>query len=189
AGAATTAAGLGLVGVLNHTAVHTPSFGSAAIVQKVSDRVLFLLEHATTSSSFGNFPAVASVAPTALETRFTTEFDPSWLEFGTKCPAPVYDTTCPTYSSLQVVPSRLQLEGSTPAPLFVYGLTNGQWVLARSPTTSASTSRNCSVTLKSADTSIATIVTNDVTGAQAVVGAGPGNTSVAVTVQGGGKDL
>jgi pimeloyl-ACP methyl ester carboxylesterase len=184
AGAATTAADLGLVGVLNHTAIHTPSFGSAAIVQKVSDRVLFLLEQPTTSSSFSFFPAVASVTPTALETRLSTEFDPSWLEFGTKCPAPVYDTTCPAYSSLQVVPSRLELQGPTPAPLWVYGLLGGQWVLAYSPTTKSSTSRNCPITLKSSNTAVASIVTNDVTGAQAVVAAGAGNASITVTVQG-----
>ena len=36
--------------------------------------------------------------------------------------------------SAKVIPTQLNLEDATPAPLFVYGLLNGQWVLAYSPT-------------------------------------------------------
>ena len=187
--ATTTVADLGLShGVLNHSAIHDPSFGSpgAAIVGAVSDRIAFLLRQATTSQYFARFPAVASVARSALELRFSNEFDPSWLEFGTHCDAPSYSSACPTYAKLQVVPTQLKLADATPTPLYVYGLLDGEWVVAYSPTSSDSTSRNCPIALTSFDPSVAAISTNDVTGAQTVVAAGVGATSITVSVRGAG---
>ena len=189
-GASTSAADLGLVGVLNHSAIRDPAYGSAAIVAKVSDRIVFLLQQETTSPYFRHFPAVSALPPTALEKRFSDEFSPAWLEVSTQralrvCQqAPSYDSSCPTYASFQVVPAQLRLEDSTPAPLSVYGFLAGEWVLAYSPTSSAATSRNCPVTLTSLEQTVATIVTNDVTGAQVVAAAGPGRTSITVSVQG-----
>jgi hypothetical protein len=185
--ASTTAADLGLAGLLNHSALHDPAFGSAHIVSLVSDRVVFLLRQATTSDAFSHFPAVASVPPSVLEDAFTTEFSPEWLDVGSRCPAPAYDAACPVYAGLQVIPAQLRLEDATPAPLSVYGLLDGQWVLAHSPTSSAATSRNCPITLESRDPGVATIVTNEVTGAQAVIAAGPGVTTIQVGVKGGGS--
>ena len=185
--ATTTASDLDLVGFLNHSAFHDPTYGSAAIVDKVSERVVFLLTQDTGSQHFASFPAVGSVPPTALEERFTKEFDPAWLEVGTRCPAPSYSATCPAYRALQVIPAQLHLEDSTRMPLTVYGLLDGEWVLAYSPTSKDSTSRNCRITLTTSDSSVATISTNEVTGAQSVVAAGAGATSITVTVQGAGK--
>jgi hypothetical protein len=122
-----------------------------------------------------------------LEDAFTTEFSPEWLDVGSRCPAPAYDAACPVYAGLQVIPAQLRLEDATPAPLSVYGLLDGQWVLAHSPTSSAATSRNCPITLESRDPGVATIVTNEVTGAQAVIAAGPGVTTIQVGVKGGGS--
>jgi hypothetical protein len=189
-GASTSAADLGLVGVLNHSAIKDPAFGSVAIVTKVLDRIVFLLQQETTSQYFSHFPAVSAMPPTALEKRFSDEFSPSWLEVSTEranrvCQQmPSYDATCPTYASLQVVPTQLRLEDSTPTPLYVYGFLAGEWVLAYSPTSSAATSRNCPITLTSLDHTVATIATNDVTGAQTVVAAGAGSTSITVSVHG-----
>jgi hypothetical protein len=189
-GASTSAADLGLVSVLNHSAIHDPAFASVPTVTKVSDRIVSLLQQETTSDSFGYFPAVSAAPPTALEKRFSDDFSPSWLDFGTRCPAPSYDKTCPTYACLQVVPAQLRLEDSIPTPLSVYGLlagdchSGGEWVLAYSPTSSAATSRNCPVTLTSLDQRVVTVATNDVTGAQTVVAVGAGSTSIDVSVNG-----
>jgi len=189
-GASTSAADLGFVGVLNHSAIRDPAYGSVAIVAKVSDRIVFLLQQETTSPYFSHFPAVAAMPPTPLETRFSEEFSPSWLEVSTErarrvCQqAPSYDSSCPTYASFLVVPARLRLDDTTPTPLSVYGFLAGEWVLAYSPTSNATTSRNCPVTLTSLDQTVATIATNDVTGAQTVVAAGPGRTSITVSVHG-----
>jgi pimeloyl-ACP methyl ester carboxylesterase len=184
--ATTTAADLGLVGFLNHSAIHDPGFGSAAIVEKVSDRVVFLLTRGTTSQYFSYFPAVTSVSATALEERFSKEFEPAWLDVGTRCPSPSYTPGCPAYAELQVIPAHLRLEDSTPMPLLVYGLLDGEWVVAYSPTSSDSTSRNCPIALTSFDPSVAAISANDVTGAQTVVAAGVGATSITVSVRGAG---
>lgn len=180
--AVTTAASLSLVGVLNHSAIHDPYFGSAEIVQKVSDRLEFLLRQPTAGSSFARFPAVASAPLTPAETGLAA-YDPAGLEFGQKCPAPVYNTSCPTYTSLQAVPSKLTLEDSTPTPISVYGLLNGEWVLAYSPALTSS-SRDCPITFQSSNPSVAAISTNDVTGAQTVVAASPGNATISISVKG-----
>ena len=174
----------GLIGRLNHSALHDPAFGSAQIVATISDRVAFLLKQGTKSQYFSHFPAADSVAQTPLEERFSQEFDSSWLEVGTNCPAPSYDSTCPAYSSVQVVPPRLLLEDATPTPLYVYGLLNGEWRLAHSPTSSSSTSRNCAVTLDSSSSNVVDFMTNAVTGAQTVVATGAGTATIEVSVQG-----
>ena len=180
--AVTTAASLSLVGVLNHSAIHDPYFGSAAIVQTVSDRLEFLLRQPAAGSFFARFPAVASAALTPAETGLSA-YDPSWLDFGQKCPAPIYNTSCPAYASLQAVPSKLTLEDSIPTPIAVYGLLNGEWVLANSPALTSS-SRDCPITLQSSDPSVAAISTNDVTGAQTVAAVGPGNATISISVKG-----
>jgi hypothetical protein len=187
-GATTTALDLdpsgNLIGRLNHLALHDPAFGSAQIVETISDRVAFLLKQATTSPYFSYFPAVNSVPPTPLEERFTQEFDSSLLESGSSCPAPSYDSTCPAYSGVQVVPAQLLLEDSTPTPLYVYGLLDGEWRLAHSPTSSSSTSRNCAVSLSSSDSNVVDFMTNSVTGAQTAVAKGVGIATIEVGVQG-----
>jgi hypothetical protein len=183
-----TSSGLSLIGKLNHSALHDPAFGSPAIVSAVSDRLVFLLQQPTTSTFFGQFPAVASVAPTALEQQFST-FDPAWLEAGTSCPAPSYHAGCTaSYTSIKVVPSQLTLEDSTPAPLFIYGLLNGHWVLAYAPTfvfaTAPPINRNCPVTLTSSNPQVVNFDTNSVTGSSVPVAVGVGTTTIQVTVQG-----
>jgi hypothetical protein len=150
----------------------------------VSNRIVFLLRQATTSTYFSYFPAVAAAPPTPLERRFTQEYASAWREVGDSCPDPSYDPTCPTYSSIKVVPDHLHLEDSTPTPLYVYGLLNNQWLLAYSPTSSASSSRNCAVTLTSSDVAVVDFVTNDVTKSETAVATGVGNATIEVSVQG-----
>ena len=197
AGATTTptdlenASGLSLIGALNHSALHDPTFGSTAIVGAVSNRVVFLLQQPTAGTFFSQFPAVASVAPTALEQQFSdvTQFDPAWLQAGTSCPAPLYHSGCmAAYTQIKVIPQQLALEDATPAPLFVYGLLGGQWVLAYSPTSvlesTPSINRNCPVTLTSSNPAVVGFVTNSVTGATVPVAKGVGTATISVTVQG-----
>ncbi len=175
------ASGLTLVGRLNHSGLIAPKYGSTEIVGAVSDRLAFLLRQSTTSSFFSPFPAVASVAPNAVEQQLG-QYDPAWLQTGNQCPAPSYGTSCTaSYSAVKVVPSRLALEDATPAPLFVYGLLNGQWVLAYSP---AVTNRNCPVTFTSSDSTVVRFVTNTITGATVPVANGVGTATIQVTVQG-----
>jgi pimeloyl-ACP methyl ester carboxylesterase len=183
-----TSSGLALLGKLNHSALARPAFGSAAIVGAVSDRALFLLQQPTTSEFFSAFPAVASVAPSPLEEQFS-QFDPAWLEAGDQCPAPSYHAGCTAaYTSIKVIPQKLLLEDATPAPLFVYGLLNEQWVLAYSPTfifaSAPPINRNCPVTLTSSDPAVVDFVTNPVTGAVVPVAKGIGTATIQVTVQG-----
>ena len=194
--AATTAAnlesssGLPLVGKLNHSALHDPAFGSAEIVRAVSDRIVFLLQQSTTSTWFSHFPAVMSVALTDVETKLK-EFKPTWLEAGNVCQKPAYWEGCTAdYASFKVVPPRLVLEDSTPAPLYVYGLLNGQWVLAYSPTASLAAkppvNRNCPVTLTSSNPAVVNFLTNPETGASlpVAVAVGGGSAMIQVTVKG-----
>jgi hypothetical protein len=194
AGATTTptdlegSSGLSLIGRLNHAAFLDPSHGSAAIVGAVSNRVAFLLQQPTTSPFFSPFPAVTSIAPTPLEQLFSL-FDPSWLQAGDLCPAPAYEAGCTAaYSQIKIVPERLVLEDATPAPLYVYGLLNGQWVLAYSPTflfdSAPPVNRNCAVTLTSSDPTVVGFVTNSVTGATVPVAKGIGTAAITVTVHG-----
>jgi len=185
------ASGLALIGKLNHSALHDPTFGSAAIVGAVSDRVLFLLQQPTRSAFFSQFPAVASVAPTALEQQFSdaTRFDPAWLTAGSQCPSPTYHSGCTAaYTSIKVIPTQLTLENATPAPLFVYGLLNGQWVLAYSPTfifaSAPPINRNCAVTLTSSNAAVVDFLTNSTTGASVPQATGVGTATISVTVQG-----
>jgi pimeloyl-ACP methyl ester carboxylesterase len=180
--------GLSLVGLLNHSALLDPVFGSAAIVAAVSNRLVFLLQQPTTSTFFNYFPAVASVAPNPVEQQFST-YDPAWLEAGSQCPDPSYHSGCTAaYTNIAVVPSQLTLEDATPAPLYVYGLLNGQWVLVYSPTfifaTAPPINRNCPITLTSSDTSIVSFETNSVTGSSVPVAAGVGTATIQVSVQG-----
>jgi hypothetical protein len=87
-----------------------------------------------------------------------------------------------------VIPTQLNLEDATAAPLFVYGLLNGQWVLAYSPTFIFSSAppidRNCAVTFTSSNPAIVGFVTNTVTGASVPVAKGIGAATISVTVQG-----
>jgi pimeloyl-ACP methyl ester carboxylesterase len=182
------ASGLGLIGRLNHSALHDPTFGSPEIVRAVSDRIVFLLQQPTTSTWFSHFPAVTSVAPDPVEEQLD-QFDPTWLETGDQCGSPVYQPGCTAgYTSIKVVPSRLQLEDATPAPLYVYGLQNGQWLLAYSPTFLFAAipplSRNCPVTLTSSNPAVVAILTNSETGASVPVAVGVGSATIQVTVQG-----
>ena len=185
------ASGLPLIGKLNHSALHDPTFGSAEIVGAVSNRVVFLLQQATAGTFFSQFPAVASVAPTSLEQQFSdvTRFDPAWLQAGSQCPPPAYHSGCTAgYTAIKVIPQQLTLENVTPAPLFVYGLLNGQWVLAYSPTFAFASAppinRNCAVTLTSSDTSVVDFLTNSTTGASVPQATGVGTATISVTVQG-----
>jgi hypothetical protein len=183
-----TSSGLALIGKLNHSALPNPAFGSAAIAGAVSDRVLFVLQQPTTGAFFSAFPAVGSVAPSPLEKQFG-QFDPAWLQAGDQCPAPSYHAGCTAaYTSIKVIPQELLLEDSTPAPLFVYGLLNGQWVLPYSPTfifaSAPPINRNCPVTLTSSDPAVVDFVTNSVTGAVVPVAKGIGTATIHVTVQG-----
>jgi hypothetical protein len=193
AGATTTptdlerSSGLSLIGKLNHAAFVDPSYGSGPIVDAVSDRLVFLLQQPTTSRFFGAFPAVASVVPTALEQAFSL-FDPSWLRAGL-CPPPLYQPGCTAaYSRIKVIPERLALESPTPAPLFVYGLLDGQWVLAYAPTplvdSAPPVNRNCAVTLTSSDPTVVGFVTNPVTGAKVPVATGIGTATITIAVEG-----
>jgi hypothetical protein len=183
------ASGLALVGRLNHSGLISPTYGSAAIVDAVSNRLVFLLQQPTTSSFFSSFPAVASVAPNTVE-QTLGQYDPTWLQTsvqsGNACPAPSYATGCTaSYSAIQVIPSQLALEDAAPAPLFVYGLLNGQWVLAHYPTVeTGSPNRNCAVTFTSSDTSVVGFFTNPVTGATVPTANGNGTATITVTVQG-----
>jgi hypothetical protein len=194
AGATTTptdlesSSGLSLIGRVNHAAFLDPSYGSAAIVGAVSNRVVFLLQQPTTSNFFSPFPAVASITPTGLEQLFSL-FDPSWLQAGDLCPAPAYQAGCTAaYSQIKIVPERLVLDDPTPAPLYVYGLLNGQWVLAYSPTflfdSAPPVNRNCAVSLASSDPTVVGFVTNPVTGAKVPVATGTGSATITITVQG-----
>jgi pimeloyl-ACP methyl ester carboxylesterase len=175
--ATTTAADLGLVKVLNHSALHDPAAGSHEIVAHVSNRIAFLLKQATTSAHFGHFPAVRSVEPSQVEKDLST-IRAEWLEVGLEtgdpCPAPSPPTCLDFNHQIQVVPKSLRLEDATETPLAVYGLHENEWVSAR-----------C-VTLESDDHAVATIETNTVTGAQSVVPRGIGTTSISVTVTGNG---
>jgi hypothetical protein len=195
AGATTTptdlerSSGLSLIGRLNHAAFLDPSHGSSAIVDAVSNRVAFLLQQPTTSSFFSPFPAVTSIAPTALEQVFSSLFDPSWLQAGDLCPAPAYEPGCTAaYSQIKIIPERLVLDDPTPAPLYVYGLLNGQWGLAYAPTflfdATPPVNRNCAVTIASSDPTVVGFVTNPVTGAQVPVATGAGAATLTITVQG-----
>jgi len=182
------ASGLTLVGKLNHSALHDPAFGSVEIVGAVSDRVAFLVRQPTTSSFFSPFPAVASVPANTVEQQLS-QFDPAWLQAGNQCPSPAYQTGCTAnYTAIKVVPSHLTLEDATPAPLSVYGLLNGQWVLAYSPTfllaPAPPVNRNCAVTLTSSDPAVVGFFTNSVTGATVPVAEGVGTATIQVTVQG-----
>jgi pimeloyl-ACP methyl ester carboxylesterase len=182
------ASGLELIGKLNHSALHDPTFGSAAIVGAVSDRVLFLLQQPTTSAFFSRFPAVASVAPTSVE-KDLSKFDPAWLTAGSQCPSPTYQSGCTAdYTSIKAIPAQLTLENATPAPLFAYGLLNGQWVLAYSPTfifaSAPPINRNCAVTLTSSDTSVVDFLTNSITGASVPQAKGVGTATITINVQG-----
>jgi len=184
------ASGLALIGKLNHSALHDPTFGSAEIVGAVSNRVMFLLRQPTAGTFFSQFPAVASVAPTSLEQQFSdvTRFDPAWLQAGS-CPSPVYHSGCTaSYTSIKVIPTQLNLVDATPAPLFVYGLLNGQWVLAYSPTFAFASAppinRNCAVTLTSSDTSVVDFLTNSTTGASVPRAKGVGAATITINVQG-----
>ena len=80
------------------------------------------------------------------------------------------------------------LEDSTPAPLYVYGLLNGQWVLAQSPTflfdSAPAVNRNCAVTLTSSAPTVVSFVTNPATGAKVPVATGIGTATITITVQG-----
>jgi hypothetical protein len=193
AGATTTptdlerSSGLSLIGRLNHAGFLDPSYGSAAIVSAVSNRLVFLLQQSTTSTFFSPFPAVASLAPTGLEQLFSL-FDPSWLHAGDLCPAPAYQPGCTAaYSQIKIVPERLVLEDLTPAPLNVYGLLpNGQWVLAYSPTflfdSAPPINRNCAVTFTSSNPNVVGFDTD--TGATVPVAKGIGAATITVTVQG-----
>jgi hypothetical protein len=194
AGATTTttdlesSSGLSLIGRLNHAGFLDPSHGSAAIVGAVSNRVVFLLQQPTTSPFFSAFPAVASIAPTGLEQLFSL-YDPSWLEAGDLCPPPTYQAGCTAeYSRIKIIPDRLVLEDPTPAPLSVYGLLNGQWVLAYSPTflfdSAPRVDRNCAVTITSSDPTVVGFVTNPVTGAKVPVATGAGAATLHITIQG-----
>ncbi len=194
AGATTTptdlqrSSGLDLIGRLNHAGFIDPSNGSAAIVDAVSNRLVFLLQQPTTSSFFSPFPAVASITPTALEQLFGL-FDPSWLQTGDLCLPPLYRPGCTAvYSRIKIVPERLVLEDSTPAPLYVYGLLNGQWVLAHSPTflfdSAPAVNRNCAVTLTSSAPTVVSFVTNPDTSAKVPVATGIGTATISITVQG-----
>ena len=181
--------GLSLIGKLNHAGFLDPSAGSAAIVGAVSNRLVFLLQQPTTSSSFSPFPAVASAMPTVVEQLFSDLVDPSWLQTGGLCTPPLYRPGCTAaYSRIKVVPERLVLEDSTPAPLYVYGLLNGQWVLAYAPTPLVDSpppvNRNCAVTLVSSAPTVVSFVTNPDTGAKVPVATGIGTATISLTVQG-----
>ena len=185
---ATTTTPTDLIGYLNHSAFNDPSYGSAAIVDAVSNRVVFLLQQPTTSTFFSPFPAVASITPTTLEQQFSLN-DPSWLEAGVLCPAPAYQAGCTAaYSQIKIIPERLVLDDPTPAPLYVYGLLNGQWVLAYAPTflfdSAPPINRNCAVTLTSSNPTVVGFVTNPVTGAKVPVATGIGTATITITVQG-----
>ena len=184
--------GLELIGRLNHTALHDPSAGSPEIVAAVSSRVLFLLQQPTTNPLFSHFPAVASVAPTALEQTFSdpARFDPTWLELGSDCPPPTYIGSCDPYTEIKVIPERLVLQDATPTPLYVYGRRDGQWILAYAPSASfIPGTQNCPLTFTSSDPAIVTFMVNTVTGAQTVVATGVGTATIEVTVQGFGGSV
>jgi pimeloyl-ACP methyl ester carboxylesterase len=183
AAATTTAADLGLVKLLNHFALHDPASGSPEIVARVSDRIVFLLKQATTSAHFSPFPAVRSVPPSPVEEQLA-KVSASGLEVGRPCPIPSSPPECPAYDGLQVVPSALRLEDTTPTPLNIYGLletTPGapEWTLAYN-------GGKCPVTFESHDPAVAVIATNEFTGAQTVVPVGPGVTTISVAVEGNG---
>ena len=102
---------------------------------------------------------------------------------------PLYQPGCTAaYSRIKIVPERLVLDDSTPAPLFVYGLLNGQWVLAYGPTplvdSAPPVNRNCAVTLASSAPAVVGFVTNSVTGAEVPVATGIGTATISITVHG-----